>query len=183
MPMRLSRMFGLILCLLMCAGCLTSERREFRVQLSDDRVEFRLTESGWKSKETDASKIRDDFNGLIDQYAHIVEPDTSIGGVTIHSRRLYLKDSKIHTELHGSLSPSDTNFRKEFRISDREIRYEFDVTDGDSVECNGRIIQTDTRVSLIWPADAKLLIWATTNDTAVRLPNNLVDLYLEWEKK
>lgn len=173
-----------ILLVLFLSGCVYPERKEYKVQLTAKGGEFWAKEYGWKSDETEKEKIQKDFDGLVAPHTGDKDDEeASQQGIYILDRKIYLKDGKINTELHGLITWHALEKVVGLRLSHGERIFVEPIWKGARVQCNGKVLTTENNAVLIWPESAKTLMVSIVYEDILKNDNNLLMLYKAWEKK
>ena len=129
--------FAVVLILPFLTGCLIHEKEEVDISLTASGGDFWVRQSGWKSSEEDAEKIRKDFDDLIGKFSPDekgLEEELSKNGIYLLEKKIYLQDGKISTEYHGLAPVGSIAFLLNFKEHNGEWVHVLDAPEGAKVE-------------------------------------------------
>ena len=156
---------------------------DVKLQFTPSGAEVTIKQSGWKSSESDAEKIKKDFEELISDHEQAERKMSENMGLYLTDKKIFLKDNKIHTEYRGLASMHSVQNQMNLKESNEEWILVQPLAAGVKVESNGKILRTDKNAVLAWPKDAATLTLAIIDENTIRRKDNLLDLYKSWEKK
>ena len=180
---KLLSLFILII-LFLLQSCLTYRSIEFRITFNDnfDRGIISMNYNDLQSTDEDLTKQEDDFNGLIEL---IFDDAFLLDNV---DQGIYVKDRKLWEE-DGVLKANFIGIFQKLKLDDDEFKIENEErmlilnNEGDQYECNGKVLQTEKNVILVWPKDQKELYWKQIIAIGEEPTFSLIDFYNKWENK
>ena len=173
-----------IFTLLLLQGCLTYKSIEYRLVYNEnfDHGEITVHYNDIQSSEKETAKQEKDFNDLIDL---LFGDDFLLDNV---DEGIYVKDRKLWKE-EGVLKATFNGIFKEIKLDDSELKIENDERilvlkrDNDTYECNGKLLQTDKNVIMVWPKDQRELYWKQNIVLEEDEPTfPLISYYEKWAK-
>ncbi len=174
---------GLLLLVLVLAGCLDCEKASISVDLIQKTAEVKF--SNVVSNSVDAETIKEDFGDLIKKV--YFDEESASDPARITSRRLYENNGKLDGVERFSFQ-SLPQVLKEFNIeADKKGDYVLDLTKESEhyrISGNGQVIERGSKKLLRWPKNTKKIEFEEKSkefDEAEK--TSLLGRWLEWVDK
>jgi hypothetical protein len=169
--------------LLLLQSCLTYRSIEFHINFNEnfDRGTITVNYNDIQSSEEEAEKQEEDFNDLIEL---LFGDEFLLDNV---NEGIYVKDRKLWKE-DGILKANFTGIFQDLKLEDSELKIENEErmlilkNDGDTYECNGKVLHTEKNVIMVWPKDQRELYWKQIIDFGEDPTYSLIDYFNKWEK-
>ncbi|MEJ2052485.1 MAG: hypothetical protein P8X42_01080 [Calditrichaceae bacterium] len=171
-----------ILFFLIFQSCLTYRSVEYRIIFNEnfDRGTISVNYNDIQSTEDKIEKRKKDFDDLIDL---LFGDDFLLDNV---DEGIYVKDRKLWKE-NNTLRANFSGIFQDLKLEDSELKIENDErmlilkNNGDTYECNGKLLQTDNNVIMVWPKDQKELYWKQNINLENEFTFPLIDYYNNWK--
>ena len=175
---------SILFILFLLQSCLTYRSIEFRINFNEnyDQGKITVNYNDIQSSEEEAIKQEEDFNDLVELlFGDEFLLDNVKEGIYVKERKLWKEKGILKANFHGIF--------QELKLDDSELKIENEErmlilkSDGDTYECNGKVLQTEKNVIMVWPKDQKELYWKQIIDAGDDPVYSLVNFYDKWEKK
>ena len=170
-----------LLIFLLFQSCLTYRSIEYRIIYNDnfDQGTIIINYNDIQSTEEKSEKQEEDFNDLIELlFGDEFLLDNVDEGIYVQDRKLWKEDGILKANFNGIF--------KNIKLDDSELKIENEErmlilkNDGDIYECNGKVLQTEKNVIMVWPKDQKELYWKQIIDLDEDPTFPLIKYYEEW---
>jgi hypothetical protein len=171
----------LFILLLLLQSCLTYRSIEYRIIFNEnfDQGKIAVNYNDIQSSENEIEKQEKDFKDLIELlFGDEFLLDNVDEGIYVKDRKLWKEDGILKATFNGIF--------KELKLDDSELKIENEErililkNDGDTYECNGKVLQTEKNVIMVWPKDQKELYWKQIIDLDDEPTFPLIRYYEEW---
>ncbi len=179
--MKKSLVFPILFTLLLLQSCLTYRSIEYRLNFNEnfDHGEIIVNYNDIRSSEKEIAKQEKDFQDLIELlFGDEFLLDNVDEGIYVKDRKLWVEDGILKAKFNGIF--------KELKLDDSELNIENEErilifkNDGDTYECDGKVLQTEKNVIMVWPKDQRELYWKQTIDLEDELTFSLIKYYEKW---
>lgn len=164
-------------------SCLTYRSVEYHITLNEnfDKGTISVNYNDILSSEKEITKQENDFKDLIDL---LFGDDFLLDNV---DEGIYVRDRKLWND-KGVLKANFTGIFKNIKFDDRELKVENGErmlilkNDGDTYACNGKLLQTEKNVIMVWPKDQRDLYWKQITKLEDEPTFPLISYYEKWKK-
>ena len=174
-----------IMFMIMFQGCIAYESVEYKMKIDpkDNSGEIWVTYTGLGTTSTEAEKMDNDFNDIIESFLTGDEfiLEALDDGIAIMDRSLVIEDGKLISRYYGIFKDIDKVDENIFRKSS-EYFFFLDPWEGEVISTNGNLIETNENLLIVFPDDGSEFIWRQD------IPEeenyfSFADRFIEWEKE
>jgi len=181
------RYLYLVICILILLvtvnGCLTYAKVHYKIHFSDDFSQgtIKVIFENLRSTEEPEEKRRSDFADLLE----MLEGDDFL--LDTMEEGIYIKDRKLFTSLNMIVGEYNGVFRslklddKTHQVGKNERMIILEKDDGDTIESNGTVVESEENFIITWPKEEKDLSITIIKGFKDKT-YSMLDYYHEWSK-